>query len=179
MTRLICRPLSSFCWSVRILRSSWSQVIFTSTVGAWQTAERSRLLSGSWKRISKWWVNSPYLNHVHFLPATVPDFKLLLISLDVLSDPHSSHLPRDARRLQPHAQTYIMLHTTSWHDASVRTPPLWLHPAHTLNNKSRAAAAAPAVTTAVARQLGQHIWDMRSYRNTEASLASLFLVVHY
>lgn len=31
----IVRPLSSFCWLVRILRSSLSQAIFTSTVGAW------------------------------------------------------------------------------------------------------------------------------------------------
>lgn len=37
--------------------------------------------------------DDPYLNDVHLLPATVPDLKLLHISLDVLCNPHRTHLP--------------------------------------------------------------------------------------
>jgi len=37
LTSVVHRPRSSFCWFVRILRSSVSQAIFTSTVGAWET----------------------------------------------------------------------------------------------------------------------------------------------
>lgn len=36
-----------------------------------------------------------YLNHINLLPAAVPDLKLPHVSLDVLRDPHSSHLQRD------------------------------------------------------------------------------------
>lgn len=105
----------------------------------------------------------PYLNHIHFLPATVPDLKLLHISLDIFCDPHSSHLPRDIHCLhrswdwqgKQHIihQCYIMLTHLSRRNTSIcghtHTSAVWLLPSHTLNNKSRAAAVSvtPTVTT--------------------------------
>lgn len=90
-----------------------------------------------------------------------------------------------AERRTPFTTARSDLHHVA-HDILTRhershTSALWLHPAHILNNKSKAAAAAPAATTAVARRLGQHRWDMRSYtpfschRGSSCSLLKLLI----
>lgn len=110
----------------------------------------------------------PHLNHVHFLPATVPDLKLLHISLDIFCDPHSSHLPRDIHCLHRSWdwQGKTAHHTSVLHHVNTSVPSqhkhlrsqthtsaVWLLPSHTLNNKSRAAAVSvtPTVTTSTNR----------------------------